>query len=65
MPLMGRRLILELEADLPPSGLVIAADGSSIRFAGWTELAQALTSAADSAGGGADTDPPAGPTAPG
>ena len=61
---MGRRLILDLEADLPPSGLVIAADGSSIRFAGWTELAQALT---PEAGTAADpgADAPAEPTAPG
>ena len=39
---MGRQLIVELDDDLPPSGRVIAPDGSSIRFAGWTELAQAL-----------------------
>jgi hypothetical protein len=61
---MGRRLILELEADLPPSGLVIAADGSSIRFAGWTELAQALAPVGDTAAG-ADAEAPAGPSAPG
>jgi hypothetical protein len=39
---MGRRLVIELEQGSPPSGTVIAADGTSIRFAGWTELAQAL-----------------------
>jgi hypothetical protein len=39
---MPRRLVVELEQGSPPSGQVIAADGSSIRFAGWTELAQAL-----------------------
>jgi hypothetical protein len=39
---MARRLVVELEQGSPPSGRVIAADGSSIRFAGWTELAQAL-----------------------
>jgi hypothetical protein len=39
---MGRRLVVEFEQGSPPSGRVIAADGSSIRFAGWTELAQAL-----------------------
>jgi hypothetical protein len=39
---MVRRFIVELEQGSPPSGQVIAADGSSIPFAGWTELAQAL-----------------------
>jgi hypothetical protein len=39
---MRRRFVIELEQGSPPSGQVIAADGSSIRFAGWTELAQAL-----------------------
>jgi hypothetical protein len=39
---MGRRLVVEFEHGSPPSGQVIAADGSSVRFAGWTELAQAL-----------------------
>jgi hypothetical protein len=61
---MGRRLIVELEADLPPSGRVIAADGSSTRFAGWTELAQALTPDSDRAADPAG-EAPAGPAAPG
>ena len=39
---MPRQLIVELEEDLPPSGRVIAPDGSAIAFSGWTELAQAL-----------------------
>ena len=39
---MARQLIVELEEDLPPSGRVIAPDGSAIAFSGWTELAQAL-----------------------
>jgi hypothetical protein len=58
MAAMGRQLIVELDEDLPPSGRVIAADGSSISFAGWTELAQAL--APD-----ADEDPAASSRAPG
>lgn len=45
-----RRLVVELEAGSPPAGRVIAADGSSIGFAGWTELAQALKPDAESAG---------------
>jgi hypothetical protein len=61
---MGRRLIVELDEDLPPSGRVIATDGSSTRFAGWTELAQALTP-----DGGRDADrdgdAPAGLSSPG
>ena len=55
---MGRRLVVELEHGSPPSGRVIAADGTSIRFAGWTELAQALDPDDDEA-------PPAGETPPG
>jgi hypothetical protein len=55
---MGRRLVVELEQGSPPSGRVIAADGTSIRFAGWTELAQALDPDDDEA-------PPAGETPPG
>jgi hypothetical protein len=39
---MPRQLIVELEEDLPPSGRVVAPDGSSVPFSGWTELAQAL-----------------------
>ena len=39
---MRRRLVVELEPGSPPSGLVIAPDGTEVRFAGWTELAQAL-----------------------
>jgi hypothetical protein len=58
MAAMGRQLIVELDEDLPPSGRVIGADGSSTSFSGWTELAQAL--APD-----ADADPPASPSAPG
>jgi hypothetical protein len=55
---MGRRLVVELDQGSPPSGRVIAPDGSSIRFAGWTELAQALDPDDDEA-------PPAGETQPG
>jgi hypothetical protein len=51
---MHRRLVVELEQGSPPSGRVIAADGSSIAFAGWTELAQALNPGAE-----ADDEPPA------
>jgi hypothetical protein len=47
---MERRLILELEQGSPPSGRVIAPDGSAIRFAGWTELAQALSPNEESEG---------------
>lgn len=49
IPGVKGRFVVELEGGSPPSGRVIAADGSSIRFAGWTELAQALTSDAESA----------------
>lgn len=62
---MGRRLVVELEPGSPPSGRVTAADGSSIRFSGWTELAQALE--ADAAGEPAcrqDGEAPAGKTPP-
>jgi hypothetical protein len=55
---MERRLVVEFEQGSPPSGRVIAADGSSIRFAGWTELAQALEPDDDEA-------PPAPQTPPG
>jgi hypothetical protein len=57
---MERRLILELEQESPPAGRVIAADGSSTSFAGWTELAQALAPEPDP-----DGEPPARPAAPG
>jgi hypothetical protein len=56
---MERRLIVELDRGSPPSGRVVAPDGSSTRFAGWTELAQALQP--DFEGGAeAGGDPPAG-----
>jgi hypothetical protein len=65
---MGRRLVVELEQGSPPSGRVTAADGSSTRFTGWTELAQALEADAESAGepaGDQDGDAPEGKTPPG
>jgi hypothetical protein len=61
---MGRQLIVELDEDLPPSGRVIAPDGSSVRFAGWTELAQALTPETDPTAN-PDGEAPAGSTPPG
>jgi hypothetical protein len=57
---MRRRLVVELEPGSPPSGLVIAPDGTEIHFAGWTELAQALEPEAEQAGepaaGGAQSE---------
>jgi hypothetical protein len=47
---MRRRLVVELEPGSPPSGLVIAPDGTEVRFAGWTELAQALEPEAEQTG---------------
>jgi len=53
---MERRLVVELDQGSPPSGRVIAPDGSAVHFAGWTELAQALQPDAES---DPRSDPPA------
>ena len=55
-PVMARQLIVHLDHDSPPAGRVIAADGSSTSFAGWTELAQALSPESNP-----DDEAPAGP----